>query len=139
MKRFIDIGEQTDEGDKQFAFYDTVRGEFETHNGSQTWCCVSDFEEDYKGQEIKRYLSLIPEFWPEENNNSPISVFAFRIAKEIEQTILIEVGNIKEENLFLQAKILDCHQRLLALDDHIAAAFVKEHFNIQIDTHGRID
>ncbi|MTK53286.1 hypothetical protein [Paludibacter sp.] len=65
MKRFIDLGNQTgnidyDSGEREFAFYDTVRDCFETFGGSQTWTCIEDFIKDYSGNELDRYLILIP-------------------------------------------------------------------------------
>lgn len=69
MKRFIDIGSQTKESEgKEFAFYDTVRREFEIFNYSQTWETKVDFITDYNcrfhdDDELDRYLSLIPDSW----------------------------------------------------------------------------
>lgn len=66
MKRFIDIGEQTgdqDLGVKEFAFFDTVTGKFESHSGSMTWATEEEFVDDYEGSEIERYLNIIPEDW----------------------------------------------------------------------------
>jgi len=64
MKRFIDIGEQTgntDEGVKEFCFFDTVTDKFETFQEECCWTSVGDFTESYNGNEIDRYLSLITE------------------------------------------------------------------------------
>ena len=66
MKRFIDIGEQTgnsDFGINEFSFFDTIIDKFETFNDNQTWSNIKDFISDYKsdnGQELERYLNLIP-------------------------------------------------------------------------------
>lgn len=66
MKRFIDIGTQTgeqEEGVKEFAFYCTVIGEFESHGISMTWATKQEFIDDYEGNELGRYLILIPDGW----------------------------------------------------------------------------
>jgi len=69
MKRFIDIGEQTgntDPGVKEFAWYCTVTDTFERFNDEVTWISVGKFENDYllsKGDELNRYLGLIPKDW----------------------------------------------------------------------------
>jgi len=68
MKRFIDLGDQTGNTDpesveKEFAFYCTVKCMFETFSGSQTWSTRQEFIEDYKGDELERFLGLIPSNW----------------------------------------------------------------------------
>jgi hypothetical protein len=73
MKRFIDLGNQTGNidfkrGQREFAFYCTVRDVFESFNTTQTWSSVEDFISDYEedgGTELERFLGLIPdEFKP---------------------------------------------------------------------------
>lgn len=66
MKRFIDLGTQLyltdDKEDNEFAFYCTVRDEFEMFSGSQTWESKKDFISDYGHADgLERYLVLIPE------------------------------------------------------------------------------
>lgn len=66
MKRFIDIGEQTGntkEGVKEFAFYCTHFDGFETHSENMTWTSIEEFTKDYEGDELERYLRLIPKNW----------------------------------------------------------------------------
>jgi hypothetical protein len=68
MKRFIDLGNQTGnidikEGEKEFAFYCTVLDCFESFGGSQTWETKDEFKDDYQGNELDRYLKLIPDSW----------------------------------------------------------------------------
>lgn len=63
MKRFIDIGKQTgnqDEGVKEFCFFDTQVGMFESFNGESCWKSADDFFDDFDGNDIVRYLKLIP-------------------------------------------------------------------------------
>lgn len=59
MIRFIDLGNQitADEGDKDFAWYDTITDRFLMYNGAQTWDCWEDFESDY-------LATLAPEYHP---------------------------------------------------------------------------
>lgn len=67
MKRFIDLGTQLyltdDDTDREFAFYCTVRDRFETFSGISTWATIEDFKTDYQGDELDRYLALIPKNW----------------------------------------------------------------------------
>ena len=69
MKRFIDLKDQTgnidyEEGEREFAFYCTVQGKFETIFGSQTWTTREDLIEDLKMSETEhnkeRLIGLIP-------------------------------------------------------------------------------
>jgi hypothetical protein len=67
MKRFIDLGNQTgnieyEQGEREFAFYCTVKDCFEVFSGNYTWNSVQDFTEDYKGEELDRFLQLIPNY-----------------------------------------------------------------------------
>tara|TARA_R110000782_G_C14629671_1_gene394281 strand:- start:36 stop:239 length:204 start_codon:yes stop_codon:yes gene_type:complete len=64
MKRFIDIGCQTGntyEGVKEFCFFDTVTDQFETFQEECCWTSAKEFTEYYDGNELERYLSLIPD------------------------------------------------------------------------------
>lgn len=69
MKRFIDIGTQIygNEGfPKNFAFYCTVKEEFESFNGCQVWHSIDDFRGDYLYEgatDFERYVKLIPEYF----------------------------------------------------------------------------
>ena len=69
MKRFIDLKDQTgdinyEEGEREFAFYCTVQGKFETIFGSQTWTTREELIKDLELTEIEhdkeRLLGLIP-------------------------------------------------------------------------------
>lgn len=67
MKLFVDLGEQLlPEYDRAFAFYCTVRGQFDSFlNGEQVFESIDQFEEMFIGdfKEIRRYLDLIPSGW----------------------------------------------------------------------------
>ena len=63
MIRFINLSNQIIEEQKEFAFYDTVTDTFLTFNGSSTWWTVEEFRNDYTGEELDRYLKLIPDWW----------------------------------------------------------------------------
>jgi len=75
MIRFIDL--RGDDTGGRFAFFTTVRNEFLTFNGSQTWQMKSDFIADFNAQggeykdsvrvsNIDRFIALIPD-WADEN------------------------------------------------------------------------
>lgn len=66
MKRFIDLGDQTgnvdhESGEREFAFYCTTIDQFESFGFCQTWTSIEDFKQDFEGDDIERYLNLIPE------------------------------------------------------------------------------
>lgn len=63
MLRFIDLTGQIylDDEEKSFAFFDTVRDKFCEFSGCQQWDSIEEFKNDYTGDEINRYLSLIPQ------------------------------------------------------------------------------
>lgn len=63
MIRFIDLTGQIylDDEEKCFAFFDTVRDKFCEFSGCQQWDSIEEFKNDYTGDEVNRYLSLIPE------------------------------------------------------------------------------
>lgn len=65
MIRFINLtGQLTlDESDPAFAFFDTVTDKFCTFQGFQTWDSIEEFKKDYEGDDIERFLSLIPKNW----------------------------------------------------------------------------
>lgn len=67
MIRFIDLSDQIIDGEKEFAFYDTVIDTFKIFSGCQTWDTIEDFKNDYVGEELERYLNKIPEDFFEEN------------------------------------------------------------------------
>lgn len=65
MLRFINLSDQINEGEKEFAFYDTVKESFVTLSGSQTWASVDDFTKDYQDEQgskhnYARMVRLIP-------------------------------------------------------------------------------
>lgn len=70
MIRFVDIGDQIMEGEKRFAFYDTVRDEFFGWPNSYVWNSWDDFVEYYKLYEketeemifpLSRFRALVPQ------------------------------------------------------------------------------
>lgn len=65
MLRFINLSDQINEGEKEFAFYDTVKESFVTLSGSQTWASVEDFTKDYQDEQSSKHnyarmVRLIP-------------------------------------------------------------------------------
>lgn len=68
MKRFVNIGGQIIEGEKQFSFYCTVTDKFEIFGGNQVWSSKENFisdmiEEQLDDQDRHRLSRLIPEDW----------------------------------------------------------------------------
>ena len=60
MIRFIEVN---GEGGKSFSFFDTVADKFCEFSGSQIWSSIGEFRFDFKGENIERYLELIPEYF----------------------------------------------------------------------------
>lgn len=61
MIRHIFIGDQINEGDKQFAFFDTVTDTFLSFEGEQVFDNVEDFKYCARGNSLlERCLALIP-------------------------------------------------------------------------------
>jgi len=69
MKRYIDLKDQTgnvdyEEGEREFAFYCTITGKFESFCGVQAWTSREEFADDVKDSsredELERFLGLIP-------------------------------------------------------------------------------
>lgn len=61
MKRFIDVRDQ-DIG-YNFAWFDTVRNNFESHSDNETWDTWEEFEQDCRDKnDLKRYKRLCPEW-----------------------------------------------------------------------------
>lgn len=63
MIRFIDLSDQIIEGLTEFAFYDTVNDEFCSFSGNSTWESINEFKESYDGNDLLRFLTLIPDSW----------------------------------------------------------------------------
>ena len=64
MKRFIDLGEQILEGERCFAWFNTVVDQFEEYGGVQAWQTWAEFEQDCGGDDLLRYRGLFPADWP---------------------------------------------------------------------------
>ena len=77
MIRFIDLGDQILEGQREFAWWDTISDSFERFNQNETWETWEDFVEDHRhefslgGQAhlsatrpLERYKGLFPKKWP---------------------------------------------------------------------------
>lgn len=74
MIRFIDLGDQILEGQREFAWWDTVSDSFEEFSTNQVWESWKGFEEDYLLDEnremiqdirsLERYKGLFPKEWP---------------------------------------------------------------------------
>lgn len=62
MIRFIDLTGRIylDDEEKAFAFFDTTTDKFCEFSGNQYWDKLEDFKEDYTGNEIDRFLRLMP-------------------------------------------------------------------------------
>lgn len=75
MKRFIDLRGQGADG--RFAWYDTIRSEFEAYNGEQTWETFWEFEQSYRGDEIDRYSGLAPAWAFDEPEDGEVICPAF--------------------------------------------------------------
>lgn len=62
MIRFIDLTGQMylDDEKISFAFYDTITSKFCQFSGNQYWDNIEDFKNDYKGDDIDRFISLVP-------------------------------------------------------------------------------
>jgi hypothetical protein len=65
MKRFIYLKDEICSDVYEFAFYCTVKDEFEEFNGCQTWDDIKVFEQDMRKsgepeEQIQRRLNLIP-------------------------------------------------------------------------------
>lgn len=69
MIRFIRIGDQIIDGANEFAFYDTTTDTFRNFSGISTWETVEEFIECYEGDELDRYLNLIPKDWRQKNDH----------------------------------------------------------------------
>lgn len=85
MIRFIDLTNQITADTKEFAFFDTVVDKFKEFSDCQTWETIEDFKLDYEGDELERYLALIPDAWPSKEKENPWkNVNVFIGGKEIE-------------------------------------------------------
>lgn len=58
MKRFVDI--RAAQTGWRFAWYCTVRSEFEVHSGQQAWDTFAEFASMYEGDQLERYRRLCP-------------------------------------------------------------------------------
>lgn len=79
--------------------------------------------------------------------NETISAFAFKTGRMIEDLINKETDNLKDKNMFLEAKILSFRHKLskgsldFSLPDLSYSEFLKmfdEHFEIETNTTGKI-
>jgi len=52
MIRFIDLGEQILEGQKSFAWFDTITDTFIEYDGYQTWDSWEDFAYSYHQEKV---------------------------------------------------------------------------------------
>lgn len=61
MIRYIKIGDQILEGERQFAFFDTILDRFIIFNGGQVFCNKDEFREYAEDHVLfKRCMTLIP-------------------------------------------------------------------------------
>lgn len=118
MIRFIDLTDQITDDEREFAFYDTVTGTFLTFSGWQKWSTVEAFKADYDGDDLARYLNLIPkEFgsWTARYGWKDIQVKIMGIPvgniESINYNKLIEKSNLEIE---LQEAILNENYELAA-------------------------
>ena len=61
MIRFIYIGDQIMEGERDFAFFDTVTDTFLDFDGDQVFASIEEFEAAASGELLARCLGLIDE------------------------------------------------------------------------------
>ena len=76
------------------------------------------------------------------SENDRISAFAFRTGREIENLINDTTHNLREENQYLQAKILGFYYEIENMDSEVAfyiQDLYKEYFNINTDNRGKIE
>ena len=72
MIRFIDLGDQILEGQRQFAWFNTITDTFENYNGCEAWETWKEFEDDHNADpepihsmyHTERYKALFPKEWP---------------------------------------------------------------------------
>jgi hypothetical protein len=68
MIRFVDVGTQINLDDedyiKEFCFFNTRVDMFVDYGQDCMWETVSEFIEAYEGDELNRYVGLIPRDWP---------------------------------------------------------------------------
>jgi len=72
--RFIDLGDQILEGQREFAWWHTITDLFRQFNYNESWETWEDFAEDYlvadakglvtKATPLSRFKSLFPKEWP---------------------------------------------------------------------------
>lgn len=130
MIRFINLGTQlyltNDTDGFEFAFYCTVRDVFEEFSGSQTWASKKEFIADYDGDELDRYLSLIPEGWNIPDCKTGIFKFECFDFQKKDQT----------------KKISDNTRALVCQEDEMLniAVWINNNWWLEADiTHGRND
>ena len=63
MIRFIDLGEQILDGEKSFAWFDTIIDQFIEYNGTHVWSSWEDFSADFDdyngmGYDLNRFKGL---------------------------------------------------------------------------------
>lgn len=107
MIRFIDLKDQIIEGTNEFCFYDTVTDTFVTFSGSQTWETVEDFQNDYTGTEIERFLNLVPEtfqFKKQENTTTSDKLAVFLKTCDSKDGLLLV--DIRELNKHFHVKFI---------------------------------
>lgn len=64
MILFIDLRGQVGNLDTYgFKFYSTISNSFFTFSGNQIWVSIEDFKNDYTGNGIEEFLSIIPSWW----------------------------------------------------------------------------
>lgn len=63
MIRYINLEGQIHNSNNKkqsFAFFDTITDKFCEFSGNQYWDSLDEFKEDYTGNDIDRFLNLIP-------------------------------------------------------------------------------
>jgi hypothetical protein len=76
MLRFVDLGDQILEGEREFAWWDTINDRFLYFDPSMSWRSWEEFEQDWRDArgmdtltrargwpDIERFRRLFPEDW----------------------------------------------------------------------------
>ena len=74
MIRFIDIGEQILDGERNFAWFNTITDCFFEYNGTQVWSSWDEFVDDFNdyGYEFERFKRLYK--WKNEHQINTVSL-----------------------------------------------------------------
>lgn len=123
MIRFIDLKKQIQDEEPEFAFYCTVKDVFETFSHCQTWLSIDEFKQDYDGDDLERYLQLIPEDF-------------FKPRKIWGDVIITLLGR---EIKAIRSIEYNCTINDVNLDDELKKALLNEDYNLCSEIQKKID